>query len=92
MKKILFLLLILLFFIQYSFIDVLSTSNAWGVGLVVAFIISVLLKEHNSSGLVWAFSAGLLVDYFSSMNLGTYVIIFIFLSIMIFQTEPPMQE
>ena len=83
MRKILFLLLILIFFIQYSFIDVMSSSSAWGVDLISAFLISLWLKEGTQNKLMWAFVAGLLVDYFSSMNLGTYIIIFIFLSIMV---------
>lgn len=83
MRKILFIFLILLFFIQYSFIDVVSSSNAWGVELISAFLISLWLKEGTQNKLVWAFIAGVLVDYFSSMNLGTYIIIFIFLSIMV---------
>jgi len=79
MKKVLFLFLLILFFLQYSFVGIISNSNIWSVGLIVGFVVSVSLKDKSMSGLIWAIGAGLLADYFSNMNLGTFVIIFIIL-------------
>ncbi|MEA1926219.1 MAG: hypothetical protein U9M90_03175 [Patescibacteria group bacterium] len=81
MKKILFLILIVLFFVQYSYISLVSGNPYFrGSGLIATFIIALFLKENVHGSFWWAFLVGLLLDYFSTTSFGTYAIIFIILA------------
>ncbi len=81
MKKILFIILIILFFVQYSYISLVSGNPYFrGSGLVATLIIALFLRENVYRLLWWAFLVGLLLDYFSTTSFGTYAIIFIILA------------
>lgn len=77
MKKLLVLLAIILFLIQYSVISLEFGSLFVGPGLMASFLIAILLKEGFVRSLKWIIFVGLLLDYFSSTSLGTFVLIFL---------------
>lgn len=73
MKKILFLMLFFLFFVQFSFLP-FAVSQGWGTNLVLAFVFACALIFGLDALLPLSVAGGLILDYFSAFAFGTLLI------------------
>lgn len=79
MKKIIFLLVCVAFFLDFSFFPMLNTFFFSSANFLVIMIVAIILRRSFNESVGWAIFGGLLLDYVSSSFLGMHVLIFLLL-------------
>ncbi|MBT7431681.1 hypothetical protein HN784_02460 [bacterium] len=76
MKKTIFLLILLIFFAQYSLLSMIGGAKNISQGILLTLLLVVFLRRNYLENIGWALFGGLLTDYFSSVPFGFNVINF----------------
>lgn len=76
MKKTILILIILIFFLQYSLFSMIGEIERINARILLCFLLVIFLRRDYLENIGWAICAGLLVDYFSNVPFGFNVINF----------------
>lgn len=70
MKKTILILILLIFFVQYSLLSMISEIERINSGILLCFLLVIFLRRNYLENVGWAVCAGLLADYFSNVPFG----------------------
>ncbi len=77
MRKLFFTILIIAFFLDYSFLPMLRFDMAPGANFLLLVLVIILLKRSFTKSVGWIVLGGLLLDYVSVTPIGIYVLAFL---------------
>ena len=77
MRKLFFTIIIIAFFLDYSFLPMLRFDVTSGANFLLLVLVIILLKRSFVKSIGWIVLGGLLLDYVSSAPFGIYVLAFL---------------
>lgn len=83
MKKLFFTILVVAFFLDYSFLPMLHFDVALGANFLLLVTVIILLKRSFTESIGWIILSGLFLDYVSMTPLGVYVLAFLLTGIVL---------